>query len=109
MNQPTDDGHYRVIVHPRAEDDIDAVYAYIIREHQDVGGGEAWLRGLRRAVGKLDLMPARHPTVTVRGRPPVHRFVYHSHLVYYEVDEPSRTVQVLRVWHGARNTRPDLP
>lgn len=68
-------------------------------------GGSAGLRG---QIAGLDLMPGSHARIADGPPRPAYRMTYHSHLVYYEVYEQERAVQVLYVWHAARGTRPDL-
>lgn len=107
MSEPSD-RRYRVVVHPLAEAEIDEVYDYIIRTHDDSIGAEVWLSGLRRQIRSLSFLPERNPKAGTGTHRPIFRCVYRSHLIYYEVFESELVVQVLYVWHGARYNRPDL-
>jgi plasmid stabilization system protein ParE len=41
-----------------------------------------------------------HP---VKQRPGIRKVLRYSYLIYYEVDETRRLVEVLRLWHGRRD------
>ena len=41
----------------------------------------------------------------VQQREGVRKVLRHSYLIYYNVDETRHRIEVLRVWHGARDTR----
>ena len=41
----------------------------------------------------------------IRQRPGARKVLRHSYLIYYDVNEARRTVEVLRAWHGARDPK----
>ena len=41
----------------------------------------------------------------VKLRPGVRKVMKYSYLIYYDVHETSKTVEMLRVWHGARDPK----
>lgn len=41
----------------------------------------------------------------VKQRPGVRKALRYPYLIYYEVNETRKTVEVLRVWHGARDPK----
>ena len=42
---------------------------------------------------------------TVKQRPGVRKVLRYHYLIYYDVNEPHNTVEVLRAWHGARDPK----
>lgn len=36
------------------------------------------------------------------SRGPLREIVFRSYRIFYDVSEPARTVEILHVWHGAR-------
>ena len=93
---------YEVIVTPAAEDDIAEAFAYIQARAPE--NAERWVRGLYKLVGKLESMPKR----CGRAREAddlgldLRQLVFKSHRIVFRIDEGSRVVRVLRVFHGAR-------
>jgi len=53
------------------------------------------------------LEAGRNPLIghPVRQRPGTRKVLRHPYLIYYDVDEPRHAVEVLRVWHGARDPK----
>jgi plasmid stabilization system protein ParE len=53
----------------------------------------------------LDL--GRNPFIgqLVRQRPGARKILRYSYRIYYDVNERQRVVEVLRVWHGARDPK----
>jgi plasmid stabilization system protein ParE len=41
----------------------------------------------------------------VRERPGARKILRYSYRIYYDIDEERRAVEVLRVWHGARDPK----
>jgi plasmid stabilization system protein ParE len=41
----------------------------------------------------------------VKQRPGTRKAIFYSYLIYYEVDETSHAVNILRAWHGARDPK----
>jgi plasmid stabilization system protein ParE len=93
---------YDVIVTPAAEYDIAEAFAYIHARAPE--NAKRWIRGLYKLVGKLELMPKR----CGRAREAddlgldLRQVVFKSHRIVFRIDEASRVVRVLRVFHGAR-------
>lgn len=42
---------------------------------------------------------------SVKKRPGARKVLRYHFLIYYDVNEPHRTVEVLRAWHGARDPK----
>ena len=53
------------------------------------------------------LETGRNPFVgqPIRQRPGARKVLRHSYLIYYDVDETRHIIEVLRVWHGARDPK----
>ncbi len=53
------------------------------------------------------LETGRNPLIgqPVRQRPGARKVLRYSFLIYYDVDEARRTVEILRAWHGARDPK----
>ncbi len=41
----------------------------------------------------------------VKDRPGVRKVLRYSYRIYYDVDESRQVIEVLRIWHGARDPR----
>ena len=41
----------------------------------------------------------------VKQRPGARKILRYSYRIYYDVNEEQRTVEVLRIWHGARDPK----
>jgi plasmid stabilization system protein ParE len=102
--------HYKVSILPVALADAAEYVAFIREEKLEPLAARRWYDGLVETIVSLEHMPSAHPvipeqegfTISIRQ---VH---YHSHRVIFHIDEASRTVFVLRVYHGARDVlRPD--
>lgn len=53
----------------------------------------------------LEILPYRFATETINGLE-LHSFTHKAHRVFYRVNEPAKTVEVVTVLHGSM--RPDL-
>lgn len=54
---------------------------------------------------RLEILPYRFATETINGIE-LHSFTHKAHRVFYRVNEPAKTVEIVTVLHGAM--RPDL-
>lgn len=97
---------YRVSLTTRALRDLALIYRYI---QADVSAQAfTWFNGLEEAIYSLEQHPNRGPRTpedkTLRhllyGKKP------HRYRIIYEVEEPTHTVNVLHIRHGARDKMP---
>ena len=89
---------YQVIFAPEAERDLDEIIAYIAEANP-----EAALKfGAELAAQARSLAEMPHRGASVARRPGTRKLVHGQYLIYYQVREAERTVEVLRFWHGAR-------
>lgn len=93
---------FKVQIVTAAQRDIADVTAFLHAASPDAA--QKWLLNLERAIQGLAEMPLRFAQVTEAEelKRPLRSFVYYSHRVIYEVDEPNQIVSVLRVYHSAR-------
>jgi plasmid stabilization system protein ParE len=93
---------YLVRILPRAQRDLDAIYAAINAEHSDAAF--RWFDGLERAVFTLEEIAERCPVTPedaslrhlLYGKKP------HVYRVIYRVVENQNEVHTLHIRHGAR-------
>jgi plasmid stabilization system protein ParE len=101
---------YRAILTPRALKDADEAVSAIARGAP--AAAERWISGLDRAVASLSRFPHRcaFALEELRFRIGLRALVYGNYRILFTIEEGPRLVNVLRVWHGARDsiTRPEL-
>jgi addiction module RelE/StbE family toxin len=89
---------YQVIVARSALRDLEQIRSYIARDNP--AASETFCLKLLSAAESLRKFPGRGGQIVER---PGARFVLvHRYLIVYRIDQQSRTVRVLRFWHGAR-------
>ena len=89
---------YEVIITRSALRDLEQIRTYIARDNPSAA--EAFGQKLLDGAESLRTFPERGGCVAQR---PGARFVLvHPYLIIYRLLEQSRTVRVLRYWHGAR-------
>jgi toxin ParE1/3/4 len=92
----------------RAERDLADLYEFLSAEHSDIS--RRWFNGLEKAIYKLEKYPGRCPRAPESRRTgrPLRHFLYGTkpnvYRVLYEIDETHRTVWVMTIRHGARDT-----
>jgi plasmid stabilization system protein ParE len=95
-------GPYRVIITPRAGDDLEAIYDHIARESGQ--NAAAMVTRILDALEPLKQFP--HRTVVERQdhklRQPVRSIPVRPYIVYFRVLDDDRVIRVLHVRHGAR-------
>jgi toxin ParE1/3/4 len=95
-------GPYRVIVSPRAFDDLDEILDYV--KQVSPANAAKVIDRLWAAVQRLNEMPHRYRVVQAMSRPSraVRRMPVRPYLVYYRIDEAFHVVRVLTILHGHR-------
>jgi toxin ParE1/3/4 len=89
---------YEVIITRSALRDLEQIRAYIARDNPSAA--ETFGQKLLDGAESLRTFPERGGLVIQR---PGARFVLvHPYLIVYRIIEQSRTVRLLRYWHGAR-------
>ncbi len=92
---------FKVILSPLALADLEEIVRYIARD-DPAAAGRLGNRLLDEAES-LTQLPYRGGSV--RRRPGVRKLLHPPYLIFYRVNEPARSVEVLRFWHGARDER----
>ena len=89
---------YEVIVTRSALRDLEQIRTYIARDN--LSAAETFGQKLLDGAESLRTFPERGGLVL--QRPGARFVVVHSYLIIYRIMQQSRTVRVLRYWHGAR-------
>jgi plasmid stabilization system protein ParE len=80
-------------------------YVHFIRQvKKEPEAAERWFRGLVAAIFSLEQMPSRCALIPEAEKFPLeirHR-IFHSHRIIFHINEKSKTVTVLRVYHASR-------
>jgi plasmid stabilization system protein ParE len=101
---------YRTRLAPRAPKDVEEIYSLIACDSPLAA--ERWYEELTRAIASLSTFPFRCPIVRVGSLEDreLHHLVFGNYRILFTIDEGRRSVDVLRVWHGARHsiTRSEL-
>lgn len=95
---------FRVVIQPSALLDAEE-YVKLIRDtNLEPIAAARWYDGLADAINSLESMPSRFSRVPEADsfKRPLRHLVYQSHRIVFHIDEESRTVSVLRVYHIAR-------
>ena len=93
---------YKVILGDLFISDLIEIVAYLARRADEQTAKRIGNELIDKA---LDL--GKNPFVgqPVRERPGARKILRYSYRIYYDVNEPQRTVEILRVWHGARDPK----
>ena len=91
---------FKVIWSDAAIADLHEICAYIARDNPQAAYSIG--RGILDHVRILGSFPLIGPTYPRGARGPLHEIVFRSYRIFYDVSENSRSVEILHVWHGAR-------
>lgn len=95
---------YSVIYSSKAKDDLIEIYSYIAFDLQVPDIAEGQVNRIRKTIRSLDFMPSRY--ITVEWEPwksmRMHQVPVDNFVVYYVVNDDSRTVTVIRIFYGGR-------
>lgn len=83
----------------------DATVAYEwIASSASIDAADRWIDGLLGEVATLKEMPGRYPAIreTIESEIVYRSVNYYSHRLIYRIDEDTRTVMIVRIYHGAR-------
>ena len=92
---------YQVILSPLALGDLEQIVRYVAK-HDPQAAERLGNRLIDQAESLRDL-PQRGSNV--RSRPGVRKLLLWPYLIFYRVSEQSRSVEVLRFWHGAQDPK----
>ena len=96
---------YSVIYSSKAKDDLIEIYSYIAFDLPVPDIAEGQVNRIRKTIRSLDFMPSRY--ITVEWEPwksmRMHQVPVDNFVVYYVVNDDSRTVTVIRIFYGGRD------
>ncbi|MEM9416347.1 MAG: type II toxin-antitoxin system RelE/ParE family toxin [Planctomycetota bacterium] len=95
---------YRVELADSFTDDLDRHLAYLVQENVSPVTIGRWLGRLHELVMGLDELPKRHPVdphFTQRTGIATRKVNLGNYLIFYQVDENHRRVDVIAFTHGA--------
>jgi plasmid stabilization system protein ParE len=83
----------------QARSDLRNIWRYIARENAQTA--DRYCDQLLLAAESLQRLPHRHGGLV--KQPHIRKVAFEAYLIFYKIDEESRTVHILRFWHGARD------
>lgn len=92
---------FKVIWSDAAIADLHDIFSYIARH--DAQAAHRMGRGLLDHVRILASFPFIGPTYPRGAHGSLREIVFRSYRIFYDVSEESRSVEILHVWHGARD------
>lgn len=96
---------YSVVYSPEAMDDLKEIYAYIAFTLLVPETAEKQVNRIRKEVRSLGFMPSRYSLVDWEPWKSMgmHKVPVDNFVVYYTVNDDSRTVTVIRIFYGGRD------
>lgn len=91
---------YTVVLSEVFSSDLDGIVAYLMKR---AGAETAFRIGNKLIDRALEVGESPFIGQPVKQRPGVCKVLLYRYIIYYDVNEVQQTVEVLRVWHGARN------
>jgi len=93
---------FKVILAPRAIQDLRSIVAYVAVDRADTASRLGF--ALIDATKPLAYFPALGRIVPEFDSPTVRELILDPFRIVYRVDEPNRVVGIVRFWHGARGS-----
>jgi plasmid stabilization system protein ParE len=90
---------YGYKISTRARRDLVGIWKYIAND--DPASASCFCYELMDAAESLKLFPYRHGSFIHQAQ--VRKYPYRSYLIFYDVNEQTSTVEILRFWHCARS------
>ena len=96
---------YSVVYSPEAMDDLREIYSYIAFTLLVPEAAEKQVNRIRKEIRSLDFMPSRYSLVDweLWKSMGMHKVPVDNFVVYYTVNDDSRTVTVIRIFYGGRD------
>lgn len=101
--------NYRVRYMPRVVAAIESQTEYLISQQDSTERVSAWLRDIYDLADSLEMMPRRHAVdvgMTEAVGAETRRVVFGEYLLYYQIDDTRKHVNVVHFRHGAQVTDP---
>ena len=90
---------WRVALTETAESDLEAVVAFLAGLSPEAG--ERIGLELVERIFSLDQFP--HRGTAVKARPGLRKLSHRCYLIYYQVNDATRLVEMIRIWDGRRD------
>lgn len=96
---------YSIIYSSEAKDDLREIYSYIAYDLQALETAEGQVNRIRKEIRSLDFIPSRYAVVDWEPWKSMgmHRVPVDNFIVYYVVNNGSRTITVIRIFYGGRD------
>lgn len=96
---------YSIIYSSEAKDDLREIYSYIAYDLQALETAESQVNRIRKEIRSLDFIPSRYAVVDWEPWKSMgmHRVPVDNFIVYYVVNNGSRTITVIRIFYGGRD------
>lgn len=93
--------NYKVITLPMAEDDIQDQTDYIAFDLKSPETAINMARGFRKTINNLSIFPQSHEFDEDEelAKLGIRKTYYKNYKIYFLIDEPEKTVYILRVFH----------
>jgi len=92
---------FKIIWSDAAIADLQDIWSYIAQH--DPKAAERVGRGILAHVRILESFPFIGPTYPRGAKGKLREIVFSSYRIFYDVSEESHTVEIVHVWHGARD------
>ena len=88
-----------------ALDDLRDLYSYVAFSLKEPATAQKLVNRIRKAARSLDALPGRHPVVDWEPWQSMgmHRFTVEDFLLFYLIDQSTRTVTLVRIVYGGRD------
>jgi toxin ParE1/3/4 len=90
---------FRFKVSSQARRDLNRIGQHIARDNPS--GATDFCDQLLDLAESLTTFPWRHGSFA--KRPNIKKVAHEAYLIFYKIDEETRTVKILRFWHASRN------
>lgn len=96
---------YTVRYAPQALDDLRDLYSYVAFSLKEPATAQKLVNRIRKAARSLDALPGRRPVVDWEPWQSMgmHRFTVEDFLLFYLIDQSTRTVTLVRIVYGGRD------
>lgn len=96
---------YTVCYAPQALDDLRDLYSYVAFSLKEPATAQKLVNRIRKAARSLDALPGRYPVVDWEPWQSMgmHRFTVENFLLFYLIDQSTRTVTLVRMVYGGRD------
>jgi plasmid stabilization system protein ParE len=95
---------YKVVLGPSAKEDIREFKRYLETNTQSLHIVSNWFSSLNETLRRLEFMPGRYGLIPEQSdfRVQIRQLLHFSHRIVFYVEEISKTVYIIRVYHVSR-------